>query len=164
MNKNILKYFVKTIIFGVTSVSLLFVMISMGISIYEIFSGKVSEEEFMILDEISQKIKEGEYPLEELTENDVSISISRDEVNNRYNLELAKRVATENIYFDDDANIIYIEKQDNSIVIGIIGIGLIFLFGVMTFFFLVYDTMKDVTSLIFEIRMKISEFRKGSYR
>ena len=111
MNKNILKYFVKTIIFGVTSVSLLFVMISMGISIYEIFSGKVSEEEFMILDEISQKIKEGEYPLEELTENDVSISISRDEVNNRYNLELAKRVAIENIYFDDDPNIIYIENR-----------------------------------------------------
>lgn len=114
MTRDILKYSGNAVLFLVLIILFIAFGIFFGMLTYLSWTGEIGTEQLSVFDEINEKIIDGQYPLEELTENNISISLSKDEVDNRYNLELWDRNTVENIYLDDEANIINIEKYDNN--------------------------------------------------
>ena len=114
MTRDILKYSAKAVLFLVGTIFFIALAILVGIALYLNLTGEIGAEKLAVFDEINEKIIDGQYPLEELTENNISISFSKDELNNLYNLELTNGNTGENIYLDDEANIINIEKYNNN--------------------------------------------------
>lgn len=151
MTKDILKYSAKAVLFLVGTIFFIALAILVGIALYLNLTGEIGAEKLAVFDEINEKIIDGQYPLEELTENNISISFSKDEVNNLYNLELTNGNTGENIYLDDEANIINIEKYNNnslSIVMGFVT----FVCCLISVFYWGSFFIKNVCHLIDEIK------------
>ena len=87
--------------------------------IYNTSTGATTREKVEILNAINEKILAGEDPVvemvEEMVEERIEISFSKDELNDRYIVELKfHENISENIYIDGNGEIISIEKNDNS--------------------------------------------------
>ena len=83
---------------------------------YDIYTGKFTREKVAILNEINEKIVIGENLVKEITEENIKISFSKDELNDRYIVRLnLDGGISENIYTDESGEIISIEKNDHSL-------------------------------------------------
>ena len=103
--------------------------------IYNTSTGVTTREKVEILNAINEKILAGEDPVEEMAEERIEISFSKDELNDRYIVELKfHENISENIYIDGNGEIISIEKNDNSFyyLLGNVFLAIVFA-GVMLF-------------------------------
>lgn len=107
--------------------------------IYNTSTGATTREKVEILNAINEKILAGEDPVvemvEEMVEERIEISFSKDELNDRYIVELKfHENISENIYIDGNGEIISIEKNDNSFyyLLGNVFFAIVFA-GVMLF-------------------------------
>lgn len=158
MTRDILKCSAKAVVFLVLTIALIVAEINIGKLIHTYGTGEIREEEFLVLDEINEKILNGQYPLQELTENFIEVSLSKDKVNNWYNLELKASSTSENIYLDDEANVINIEKHDNTLET-IVSIIFFFLIGLISLLSFGYCFIKNILNLIAEIKWHIDEIK-----